>query len=156
MILGRDCKAYVASALMATPAAAVPTAAENHTAFASATEFKLITDADIGSKVVTVDSTTRGSVTDEETIVSIGYSVSFTAQFNNTDATLQQLITAFNTKAPIAVAALTGSKDVIGSQGPAGNWNVTKFDTKEGLKNIVTADIELSANSYVSWYKVAS
>lgn len=144
-VLGKDCKAYYSATALTSTSYATP--------LASATLLDDIKDLNFDFSTEKADITTRGSGGWKTQVATLkDASISFQMVWKPSDAGFTAILTAFNATTEIAFFALDGVKTASsGSQGPAGNWMVSKFSRKEGIGEAVTVDVELTPSTYNGW-----
>lgn len=144
-VLGKDCKAYYSVTPLTSTSYATPLAA--------ATELTDIKDLNFDFSAEKADISTRGSGGWKQEVATLkNASISFQMVWRTADAGFTVIQTAWNAGTEIAFFALDGIKTAAsGSQGPAGNWMVSKFSRKEGLADAVIVDVELTPSTYNGW-----
>jgi hypothetical protein len=146
--LGRNAKAYYGATLATTSSNT-----DLGTAVAAATEIAVVKDAEVGSEKEQADTSNRSSGVETSIPVSTKQSITFKMPWFPGDTAFDALLAAHNADTPIFFAALDGPQATSGSQGPAGNFTVSKFVRGEGFKDVQMADVEVKPYSCNGWFK---
>ncbi len=144
-VLGKNCKAYYGTTAL--------TSTDSETALTSATEVSNIEDLTINMQKDVVEFNTRANGGWKTRVGTLkDATVSFTMVWKPSDAAFTKFRTAYLTDAEVPFWALDGDKVTEGSQGIAGNFNVSNFTRTEPVGDVVKAEVELVPSSYTHWY----
>ena len=81
--------------------------------------------------------------------------VEFEMLWIQSDAGFQAVKTAFLAATLVRLAVLTGESDAAGTEGPVGDFCVTKFDRNEPLDGEVEVDVTLKLAKFTAWNKTS-
>ncbi len=71
------------------------------------------------------------------------------------DAGFDAVKAAFLANTTLALAVLDGAEDVVGTQGPIGDFGITNFSRNEALEEAIVADVTAKLAVFVEWHEVA-
>lgn len=149
-ILGKNAKSYAGSTLTTDS-----TEAAFATAIAAATLADNIQDLDTNLQKDTVEISSRANAAGFKQKVATlkDGTITFTVLWKPADAFFELLKNAYLDDSEIFFAALDQLAATNGTQGVAGNWQVSNFSRKEPLSGALTVDVELIPSSQTGWYK---
>lgn len=149
-ILGKNAKAYAGSTL-----ATDSTEAAYATAIAAASLVDNIQDLDSNLQKDTIEISSRANAAGFKQKVATlkDGTVSFTVLWKPGDTLFELLKDKYLDDGELFFAALDQLASVSGTQGVAGNWQVSNFSRKEPLSGALTVDVELIPSSQTGWFK---
>lgn len=152
-ILGKNAKAYAGSTL-----AAGTSEAQYETAIAAATLADNIQDLDINLQKDTIEISSRANAAGfKQKVASLkDATISFTILWKPGDAFFDLLKDKYLDDGEFFFAALDQLAATSGTQGIAGNFQVSNFSRKEPLNGALTVEVELIPSSHTGWYENAS
>jgi len=145
--LGMECKLYRCATLLDET---------NTPALATWIELDNVKDVNLQQENGEADVTTRANNGWRATAATLKEAtIEFEMLWKPSDAAFTAILTAWLNATEIALVALDGADDVVGSQGLASNFSVTSFTRNEPLEEAVTVNVTLKPSSYTQWYTVA-
>lgn len=148
--LGKDCKAYVGSALLA---------GTNQAAISAVTwsEMSNVKDVTQNLSKATTDKTTRGSGgwRQKRSTLKEG-TVEFEANWDTADAQFAALVTAWENDTEISCAFMDGDIATAGSKGLVSNFTVADLSRSEPLEGMVTVKVKLEPSSQSKWATITT
>lgn len=149
-ILGMNAKLYTAGALFTG-------ADEIDVTGATLTEFTNVKDLTLNLETGEADITTRANNGWRATASTLkDGSIEFELVWKPGDTEFEKFRDAWVNSTEIAVVALDQAEDVVGTQGPAGNFTVTNFSRSEGLEDALMASVTLKPSSYMQWHELSA
>lgn len=147
-VLGKDGKLYYS----VTPLTAA--ASGSATELAAATEFTNVQDVTSSLQKDTVEINSREGGGWKKKVGTLkDATVTFKILWKPGDTSFEAFRDAFLNDTELAVWVLDGLRTALsGSQGPAGNFNVTNFSRAEPIGDAMTADVELSPSSFTGYF----
>jgi hypothetical protein len=148
--LGKDCKAYFFTAILAQKwdgTGAAPTS----------TEMPNVKDVTVNCETGEADITTRANNGWRATAATLkNGSVEFEMIWDPGDAGFRKMQAAWSNSAEIGLAFMDGAIAGPGSSGLASNFTVTNFSRKEPLEEAVTVSVTVKPSSHTEWAEVAA
>ena len=140
-VLGKDCKVYHGAA---------------DAALSTMTELSIIKEASLDCEVGEADVTTRANGGWRATAATLrDLSGELTLVYKGGDAGYEALRDAWLGGSVLELALLTGDKSATGSEGPKGNFSVTKFSRGEPLEEGVTISATVKLTKFAEWVEVS-
>ena len=122
---------------------------------ASMTEVDNVRDVTLTLEAGEADITTRGNSGWRATAPTLREcTVEFQMVWRPGDTVFDAIKTAFLTAGTVALAVLDQKRDVVGAQGPLGDFSITNFSRSEALEEAVTANVTAKLANFVEWYEV--
>lgn len=121
-------------------------------ALASMTLVNNVKDVTIDLSTGEADVTTRGNSGFRANAATLKEcSMTFQIQQEDSDSFLAAIQAAWLASTTIELCALTGAKDVAGSEGPKGSFAITNFSRSEPLEDAITYDVTAKLNAWDKW-----
>jgi predicted secreted protein len=141
-VLGKDCKAYYGAA---------------DATLQTLTELSCVKDGTVDCETGTADVSTRACGGWKATAATLrDMSVELDLVYKPGDAGYKALRDAWLNGTQVCLALLTGAKVVAGSEGPHGNFSVTKFSRGEPLEEGVSVKATAKLTKFIAWIEVAA
>jgi len=141
-VLGKDCKVYHGAA---------------DGALNTLTELNNVKEASIDCETGEADVSTRSGGGWKATAATLrDLSAEIELVYKPGDTGYKALRDAWLNGSKICMALLTGAKEVAGSEGPHGNFSITKFSRGEPLEEGVSVKATLKLTKFIAWVDVQS
>lgn len=101
------------------------------------------------------DLSRRGTRIRQQKTTIQDWEIGFNLVWQSTDTTQQAIRDAFLNGGQVAMWVADGD-DIIGSEGPAANWNVSGFTRNEPLEDGVLVDVVLTPYTFAEYYEKTS
>ncbi len=123
-------------------------------ALAAMTELTKVKDVTLNMDNGEADVTTRDNSGWRATAATLADgSADFEMVVKPTDTGYQAIRDAWQAKAPIGMAFLTAIDTDADSEGPVGDWTITKFSRSEPLEEAITVSVTAKLVSFTEWHE---
>jgi len=115
-----------------------------------------VRDVNLNLEAGEADVTTRGNSGWRATAPTLREcQVEFQMVWRPGDPVFEAVKTAFLTSSTVALAVLDQKRNIVGAQGPLGDFSILNFSRNESLEEAIVADVTAKLARFEEWHEVA-